>query len=184
MTITIDTSNLKIPSMSTMNKAISSALNKTVVTAKKEMSQAVRAKYNVKKKDLDSKMKVTKSTVNNTQSVISIRSRPIGLIHFGATAAKAFDKGQKRYFKTSAKVLRNERKKVVNGAFIGRAKNSSSWQVFRRTGDKRLPIVKMSVISPTSMIAKEGADDFEKVIVRDFKKNFDHELEFYLGKQK
>ena len=148
------------------------------------MSDAVRAKYNVKQKDLYSKMKITKSTENNTQSVIFIRSKPIGLIHFGATASKAFDKGQKRYFKTKAKVLKSGDRKVVKGGFIGRAKNSNSWQVFRRTGDKRLPIVKMSVISPTTMVAKEGADDFEKVIVRDFKKNFDHELEYYLGKQK
>ena len=184
MTITLDTSKLRLPNANTLDKAISSALNKTVTTAKKEMSAAVREIYNIKKKDLDPKIKVKKSTVNSTESVITIRSRPIGLIHFNATASKAFDKGQKRYFKTSAKVLKKSRKKVYKGAFIGKAKDSNSWQVFIRRSNKRLPLIKKSVITPTSMVNKEGKDDFINVIKRDFEKNFDHEFAYYLGKQR
>ena len=150
MTITLDTSNFSLPTGETFDKALSSALNKTIVTAKKEMSFAVREVYNIKKKDLDPKIKVSKASSKRTEAVIRIRSKPIGLIHFNASAAKAFDKGQKRYFKTSAKVLKKSRKKVYKGAFIGRAKSSNSWQVFRRRTNRRLPIIKISVISPSS----------------------------------
>ena len=184
MTIVLDTSKLRLPTGNTLNKAISSAINKSVVTAKKEMSSAVRDVYNIKKKDLDPKITVKKSSINNTNAVITVRSKPIGLIHFNATASKAFDKGQKRYFKTSAKVMKKERKKVHKGAFIGKAKNSNSYQVFRRSSNKKLPIIKLSVITPTTMVKKEGKDDFIEVVERDFTKNFDHEFAFYLGKQK
>jgi len=184
MIITVDYGKITIPTGTTLNKAISSAINKTIVTAKKEMSAGVRKVYNIKKKDLDSKITVKKASQSNTESIITIRSKPIGLIHFNATASKAFDKGQKRYFKTSAKVMKNSRKKVYKGAFIGRAKNSKSYQVFRRTTNKRLPIVKMSVYTPTTMVKKEGKDDFFRVMERDFNDKFNHELKFYIGKQK
>ena len=184
MTITFNTSKLRLPTTQTLNKAISSALNKTVVTAKKEMSSGVREIYNLKKKDLDPKIHVKKASMNNTSSTITVRSSPIGMIHFNATATKAYLKGRKTYYKTSAKILKKERKKVYRGVFIGKAKNSNSSQVFRRSTKKRLPLKKMSVITPTSMVKMEGLDDFIKVIQRDFNKNFNHEFSHFLGKQK
>lgn len=184
MTIEIDTSKLTLPTVDVLGKSLASALNKTVVTARKEMSQATRDYYNIKKRDLDKKIDVRKATKGNTESIINITSRPVGLIHFNATASKAFDKGQKRYFKTSAKVLKRGRKKVVNGAFIARAKNSNSWQVFERTGKSQYPLRKRAVITPTSMVENKGDDAFYEVISRDFTKNFNHEFEFYMGKAK
>lgn len=184
MTIDIDTSNFSLPTSNVLGKALASALNKTVVTAKKEMSSKTREYYNIKKRDLDSKIIVRKATRGNTESRITITSRPVGLIHFNATASKAFDKGQKRYFKTSAKVLKKGRKKVIKGAFIARAKNSNSWQVFERTGNSRVPLRKRSVITPTSMVENRGDDAFYDVINRDFAKNFNHEFEYYLSKAK
>ena len=184
MTITLDTSKFRLPDINMLNKSLSTALNKTVVTAKKEMSAATREYYNIKKRDLDSKIRVTKATRGNTESVLRITSRPIGLIHFNATASKAFDKGQKRYFKVAAKVLKREKKKKVGGAFIGRAKTSNSYQVFRRTSSKRTPIRKLSVVTPTTMVERHGDEEFFKVINRDFQKQFNIAYKYYMSKQK
>ncbi len=184
MTITLERKGTGLPTGNILNKALSSALNKTITTAKKEMSMGVRKVYNIKKRDLDPKITVKKATAGSTESTITIRSKSIGLIHFNATSSKSFMKGEKIYWKTSAKVLKKDRKKVHRGAFISRGKNSKSWQVFRRSSNKRLPLIKLSVITATTMTKKEGADDFFKVIDRDFDKNFQHELQYFSGKQR
>ena len=184
MRIEIDTTGFSFPSAATLERAIASAINKTVVTAKKEMSAGVREVYNIKKRDLDPHITVRKAKASDTQSIITVKSKSIGLIHFNATATKAFDRGSKRYFKTSARVLKRNRKRVIKGAFIGKGKGSRSWQVFRRTSSKRLPIRKLSVITPTTMTKKEGVDDFTRVIRKDFNKNFKHEFKYFMGKQK
>lgn len=184
MNITIDTSKLKLPNGDALGKAISSAMNKTIVTAKKEMSTKTRDYYNIKKRDLDSKIKVKKATRGNMESILTITSSPIGLIHFGASSTTAFDKGSKRYFKTSAKVLKSGRKKVMKGTFIAKAKTSNSWQVFERTGSSQYPLRKRSVITPTAMVDRHGDAAFFEVINRDFNKNFQHEFEYYMGKVK
>ena len=184
MTIELDISKLNLPTTNTLNKAIASSINKSVVTAKKELSIAVRAYYDIKKKDLDPKIKVNKATMNDTQSIITVRSKPIGLIHFGAKSLKAFDKGQKRYFKTSAKVLKQSGRKVYKGAFIAKAKDSNSWQVFRRRTNKKLPLIKVSVITPTTMVEREGEKIFLETVDRRVKEIFFHELKYFTEKQK
>ena len=184
MTIELDTSKLRLPDVNILTKSLSTAMNKTVVTAKKEMSAATREYYNIKKKDLDPKINVKKATRGNTESIIRITSRPIGLIHFNATASKALDKGQKRYFKVSAKVLKKQRKKVVGGAFIGRGKQSNSYQVFRRTTSKRTPIRKLSVVTPTTMVERHGEEEFIKAIKRDFDKQFTIAFNYFMSKKK
>ena len=167
---------------SAMNKAMASALNKTTTTAKSEMSKAVRNVYNIKKKDLDPHIVVNKATKANHSVVITVKTKSIGLIHFNATASKARDKGQKRYFKTSAKVMKSERKKAYKGAFIANVNGSP--QVFRRTTRKRLPIIKLTVITPTTMTHKEGLETFEKVFSEKMNDTFFHELDFFLSKEK
>ena len=183
MTITVDTSKVNISSKA-FKAAIKRTLNETVVSGKTAMSREVVAYYNTKVSDVKKSITVKKATVNNQEVHLRVRSKPIGLIHFGATASKAFDKGSKRYFKTKAKVLRKDKKKVVKGAFIGKAKTSGSWQVFRRTTDKRLPIIKMAVISHTTMVERKGIDVFEKTVRESFNKVFMRNFNFFSDKYK
>ena len=167
-----------------IDKALVRTLNETVTTGKKEAVKAVRSVYNIKAADINSKIRIKRATQEWKNNYLYIKSQPIGLIHFGATASKAFDRGSKRYFKTKAKVLKTDRKKLVKGAFIGRGKTSGPWQVFRRTGSKRLPIRKLSVISPTSMFEKYGVKEIENVFKDVFADRFYKNLNFYMSKAK
>jgi len=177
LNIDIDVSAINLPTTQLLKRVISSSINKTVVTAKKDMSASVRAVYAITKRDLDSKIIVDKSKISTVASKILISSKPISLMKFGAKALKAFDKGQKRYFKVTAKIKKNERRKVVGGAFI--AKAGGNTHVFRRKGDKKFPIIKMNVISPTSMIEREGKDIFISTIKNKFYDNYRREYEYY-----
>lgn len=183
MTFSFDTSNFNIDAK-TFDKALTRTLNDTAKTVKSEMSKVVRAYYNIKKQDLDPKMTITKATKGRDEAIIKVRSQPIGLIHFNATQSVAKVKGAKTYYKTSAKVLKQSRKGVVKGAFIGKAKTSGSLQVFRRTTDKQYPIIKLAVISPTSMVNKEGMDTADRVIKEKFNTTFDRHYKFYASKVK
>lgn len=183
MTIELDTSGFNIDP-NVFDKALTSTLNDTAKTVKSEMSKVVRAYYNIKKQDLDPKMTITKASKGRDESIIKVRSQPIGLIHFNATQSVAKTKGAKTYYKTSAKVLKQSRKGVVKGAFIAKAKTSGSLQVFRRTTDKQYPIIKISVISPTSMVNKEGMATADRVIKDKFNTTFDRHYKYYASKVK
>ena len=183
MTFSFDTSGYNIDAK-IFDKALVRTLNDTAKTVKSEISKVVRAYYNIKKKDLDPKMKISKATKGRDEAIIKVTSRPIGLIHFNATQSIAKRKGAKTYYKTSAKILKQSRKGVVKGAFIGKAKGSNSLQVFRRTTDKQYPIIKLSVISPTSMVNKEGMDTADRVIKDKFNTTFERHYKFYASKAK
>lgn len=182
MTVTIDTSGLNI-NPAAYTKALTRTLNDTAKTVKSEMSKVVRAYYNIKKQDLDPKMTITNARVGSDEAIIKVRSQPIGLIHFNATQSVAKTKGDKTYYKTSAKVLKQSRKGVVKGAFIAKAKTSGSLQVFRRSTDKQYPIIKISVISPTSMVNKEGMATADRVIKEKFNTTFDRHYKYYASKK-
>lgn len=182
MTIELDTSGFNIDT-NVFDKALTRTLNDTAKTVKSEMSKVVRAYYNIKKQDLDPKMTISSATKGRDEAIIKVRSQPIGLIHFNATQSVAKVKGAKTYYKTSAKVLKQSRKGVVKGAFIAKAKTSGSLQVFRRSTDKQYPIIKLTVISPTSMVSIKGMEVANEVIKEKFNTTFDRHYKFYASKK-
>ncbi|MEA1919138.1 MAG: phage tail protein [Campylobacterota bacterium] len=183
MQLEIDTTGVRI-SRRAYEKAIKTTLNKTATTIKSEMSKAVTQYYNIKATTIKSKMKITKASAGEEEMKLKIASRPIGLIHFGATKSIAKRKGNKIYYKTKAKVLKADRKKVIKGAFIAKAKNSGALQVFRRSADKSLPIVKLGVLSPTKMIEKRAMDIPADVIDRDFNRKFMQNYNYFLSRER
>ena len=144
MQFDIDTKGFDIDSKAVL-KATVKTLNTTATTVRKEISSDVREVYNIKKRDLDPYMRITKVTGTGDTAYIRVTSRPISLMRFNATASKAFDRGSKRYFKTSARILKKNRKAVVKDAFIGRAKNGKD-MVFRRLTNKRLPVARILIM--------------------------------------
>lgn len=181
MTIDLDTDKFTL-NPTAFNKALTRSLNDIAKTSRSEMSKTVRAYYNIKKSDLDPKIKVTKATAGSDAAYLRVRSEPIGLIHFGATQSKARTKGAKVYYKTSAKVLKQGRKGVIKGAFIADIKGARN--VFRRTTSKRLPIMKLSVVSPTTMVKRKGVDIVERVVKDKFPQVFDRHFKYYLSRSK
>jgi len=170
-------------------RAVPLALNRAAASGKTAASGAIRDIYNIKKKELDSYMKfTTKATVARPYVVFRIRSRPLGIIHFGATRVKTkvmrkYGRSRKKwtYYTVSAKILRNERKHAYPGMFIGTAQTSHSQQVFRRVGDRRLPVMNPAVISPTSMFDKYGRGPMEKTFDDVFFKEFERVYDLKRG---
>lgn len=161
-------------------KAVPLALNRAASSGKTAASSAIRDVYNIKKRELDSYMTfTTKALVARPYVVFRIRSRPLGLIHFGAEISEGEFKTRrgktiKRQL-VSGQILTKKGKRPYPEMFAGRARISRSWQIFKRVGVRRLPIFKPAVISPTSMFNKYGREAMEKKFDEVFFKRFEHE---------
>ena len=165
----------------TFDKARRMALNTAVNRGKTAASRAVRDVYNITQNKFDGYMKITThATGERPFVVLRVRSRPLGIIHFGASVSKKKVKtrrGKKvKRQRVSAKILKKKRKRVYPGMFVGTAQTSHSKQVFKRAGRSRLPIFKPAVISPTSMFNKYGREAMEKKFDEVFFKEFDRQF--------
>jgi len=157
------------------------SLDRTVTTAVKEASMAVRSVYNIKASRLKSYITVRKATVEDLEARITLRSKPIPLIEFGGSKYIAKRKGRKVYYGASAKVLKKERKKRYKGAFI--ATMGSHTGIYRRKGRGRFPVRELTVISATTMFRKYGVDKIEDVFERVFLERVMREYRYQIEKR-
>ncbi len=157
--------------------AVKLALNSVTKKAMTAASDAVRSEWNIKKSKFDEGMEIsTYATVERPYTIISVRSRPLGIVHFAATRRKIKVKPKSGRYKkrtitryaVSAKIKKKNRKRVYPGMFFGTARTSGSKQVFKRVGESRLKIFKPAVISPTSMFKKLGRPAAEKKFEEEF----------------
>ena len=107
LTITVDTRDAKRMLAGIKNglpRAMRDTLNDTAGHIRTLASKDIRDKWNVKKKDLDPRLKITKATVNRQVASVEALGEPIPLIIFGAKKVRqgvsvALIKGQRTTIK-------------------------------------------------------------------------------------
>ena len=169
-----------------LQQSLNRGLKRTTTTAVKEASQAVRAVYNIKAKDVKKNLK-TRYQTEELKVIINIRSKSISLYDFGGKqiSVKKRPKNSKRsrrYLGASAKVLKAGRRKKYKGAFVATVKGHTA--IYRRKTEDRFPIRRLNVISPTTMFKKYGVKKIEAVFNRVFVERVLADYRYRTGQRK
>ena len=136
--------------------------------------KAVRKTYNVKASELKKRMKIGNSKDSyKYEWHMYVKGRPLGLENFGARQTK---KG------VSVLIKRQSGRKVLLHTFLRRGK-SGNLKVFARKGKERLPIKSYYTISIPQMFTKEIVDAGLERVEREYKRDFERNLLYYITKK-
>jgi len=153
----LDEAVKRIKSLSTLagSQAMAMALNKTAAKGKTEVNRAITQRYQIKASEVSNSVTMRNASAKQggqLQASISIfgsakkRGRSLNLIHFterkvtlaqGRKRAKDGTQNQLRF-----NIVRGQGGKMIPGSFVG----NKGRTIFRRTGDKRLPIEPVQVV--------------------------------------
>ena len=130
----------------------------------------VRKRYNIKAKDLKSKMSSRfVATSRGFEWRMVVRSKRLSVSHFSP-------KKNKRG--VSLLVRRDRGRRTIKNAFIAKG------QVFMRKGKDRLPIKALKTLSAPQMFRDEIVESALEKAKADYPKKFRHNLAYYMGKIK
>ena len=153
-------------------QANSTALNKTMRTAVKEIKKDVAKDTGLKQKDIAERIKVRKSNKITQSTTMQMFGRYFNLIRFKA-----------RQFKKGVKAKAWGKLKLYKGAFIAKAPSGQEL-VFARKGKSRLPIKALAGASPETEATKRMDDpSFNRRVLGWFDKNFTHEVMYRIKRQ-
>jgi len=150
----IDAVQKKLASLSAAQAsgAISMAINKTTAKAKAEINRAITQRYQIARAEVANSVAINAASKSKPRAVITLfgsakkRGRSLNLIHFterkvtlaqGRKRAKDGTQNQLRF-----NIVRGQGGKMIPGSFVG----NKGRTIFRRTGDKRLPIEPVQVV--------------------------------------
>ena len=143
-------------------RVINATARRTAKGIKTEISKGIREKVNLKKADVDDKIVIR--TRGSNISVVLMESYRFGLNRFGARQTR---KG------VSYRISKQGGRTTIPGAFIVESKGGN---VFRRTGESRLPIQILRGLSPwgayvqndglDERIRDAGSERFQRELVR------------------
>ncbi|MES2887304.1 MAG: phage tail protein [Pseudomonadota bacterium] len=158
------------------DKVTARALNATVAQARTAMSKAIRDEYAVNTGFLKDRLVVRKASFRNGQVRLTAeliggdgKKRSANLIHFSA---------RQTGLGVSVKVKKAGSRKLLKGAFIG----NSGRTVFKRVGDKRLPIKPGQTVDVPQMFqTKKVNAQVVRLIEEKFPTIFTRELQYALG---
>ena len=171
-----------------VKKAIYSTMAKVRRYARTLLSTEIRKKWNIKKGDLDKKIRIRAGSREGSHYAsfeMTIKGISISLSYFGAkqyagnqvitrTKTKT-NKRQSKFQGVQVEVLKGRRVKL-SGAFLQQA-SSGHMMVMRRKGKSRYPVRIKASISAASMFAEAAtADAFEEGLMSFLERTFDHEL--------
>lgn len=175
-----------------VKRAIYSTMAKTRRHAMTLLSTIVREKWNIKKKDLDDRIRVWAGERGRGYESFEmiIKGKSVSLAHFGAVQVKGNVKSTTRK-STRMKRVRGQQGVSVEIIKGQRTQLSRSWftvvpgfgvAIMRRKGDDRYPITVSAVISPASFLGDaEMADRFTDGIMAYLERTFEHELRWRLS---
>jgi hypothetical protein len=135
MSVTISKSDIIKLISNDLDRAKVMAINRATNTTVARMKDIITNKYNIKKKDIVSKVNIIKANKNRNESRIIIPHRPLGLIYFSARQTK---KGVSYSIRKGIRLTRLHAFILEVGRNINGA---ASRQVFERYGDKILRVV-------------------------------------------
>lgn len=161
-----------------VEKASRSAVNKMLAKARTRAVREIRQTYNIKSKDLTQKSKSRKPRIylerargRKPQGAIVSRKERIPLFAFGAREGK---RG------VTVKVKRQGGRKLVRGAFLATARNTTT--LWKRKGKKRLPIEILRTLSPAKMFQVAAKEDLDKLIQKEFAGLLREQTRFHLSR--
>lgn len=171
-----------------VRKAIYSTMSKARRYARTLLSTEIRKKWNIKKSDLDKKIRVrvgSRGGRHYESFEMTIRGISISLSYFGAkqyagssviTRTKTRENKRRSKFQGVQVEVVKGRKIKLSGAFMQQA-SSGHMMVMRRKGKGRYPVRIKASISPASMFAEAAtADAFEEGLMDFLERTFEHEL--------
>lgn len=128
------------------DKAVASALNKTVAQAKTSMSREIRAEFNLSATEVAQSLRIKRASASGGRfrlqaelsSITRRGKRSLNLAHF---SARKVAKG------VSIKIKRSGPRKLIKGAFLINAGST----VMIRVGHQRLPIKALQTIDVSQM---------------------------------
>ncbi len=177
----------------TVKQAIYSTMRKARAHAVTRMSAEIREKWNIKKADLDKKIRVRigTGTAGHYESFeLTIKGTSISLAYFTGTKQylgnkvinrKAGRQNQRssKFQGVQAEIIKGHKTKL-SGAFL-QAASSGHMMVMRRKGKGRYPLQVKASISPASMFSNaQTADRFEEGLLDYIERTFEHELNYRL----
>jgi|GEM_PF-2583669 len=176
-----------------VKKAIYSTMGKVRQRARTEVSNEIRKKWNIKKKDLDKRLRVRAGERGHGYETFEliIKGQSISLSYFGARQYAGnrvitrtmgrVNKRASRFQGVQVEVIKGRRTQLP-GAFM-QAAGSGHVMVMKRTGKSRYPVAIKAVISPASMFSDSAIyDRFTDQLMADLERIFAHELEYRLTK--
>jgi len=144
------------------------------------VAKDIRGEYNIKSADVKSKVKVRKASGDNNSFELTITSQRLDLAKFISsitTKRVAVNRKGRRYQRKIVKVkVRRGKAKELRGGFY------ATKQLFKREGNSRLPIKKLSTISITDMFTEEIVDRGFNKVEENYLKTLERHLNFYVGK--
>lgn len=174
-----------------IQKAIRSTMAKTRRKAVTMLSDLIREKWNIKKKDLDKRIRVRIGDRGQDYDAfeLTIKGTSVSLAYFGATqytgnrvqtrTTGRVRKTRSRFQGVQVEVVKG-RKTRLAGAFM-QAVGSGHIMVARRKGLGRYPLAVKASISPASMFEQEQVQDkFDTELIDYIEKTFAHELDWRL----
>lgn len=177
-----------------VRKAAKETLKDLVKMAKTEASSGIREKFNLKKQDLDPRLKVRLPSFSNLTSEIAITGTPIPLVYFGAREVRDTQQGVLVQDRRSGRIQRRAsgargvtyevergQRKTLSKAFMAYHSRFDRVEVFQRKGKKRLPLRTFRSITIPSMFSQDRVILPVTAKVQDnFDQRFDHHLRYFV----
>lgn len=161
-----------------VDKAMATAINRTLERGRSEAVRQVRDRYNIKAGDVRQVLRIRRASSKAGAVVLEgvlygdSRTRSVNVIKFGARELRK-QKG------TSVRIKRAGSKRIIRGAFIANAGRT----VFRRKGKARLPIEPVQTIGPVQMFgAREVLGATAARMDRQFEVEFQRAAALYLNR--
>lgn len=190
----------------TVRRAARAAIDRATKSGKSIASEEIRKDWNVKKSDLDPRIRTTPPRIDDLRGEISITGKSMSLSYFGArqisgaTVRSRVGNNLKtgrvtRGMKAAGplpsgvvvQILKGKDTVLLRNAFMAKVKSgkkgASHIGVFRRSTNKRLPIYEKNVISVASMAAKpEVLRRVTDRIIERWQVEFPRQMEYFLSR--
>lgn len=161
-----------------VDKAMATAINRTLERGRTEAVRQVRERYNIKAGDVRQVLRIRRASPKAGAVLLEgvlygdSRTRSVNVIKFGARVLRKA-KG------ASVQIRRSGGKKIIKGSFIANAGRT----VFRRKGKDRLPIEGVQTIGPVQMFgSREVLGATAAHMTRQFDVEFQRAAALYLNR--
>ncbi len=164
--------------MPALQRAVGSALNRTIAQVKTQASRSVRNEIKLKTKDINNRLVViransAKGALTQMQASLRVSGKPVPLISYGAKQPR---QGVVVQIKNNRTVLKH--------AFIARMR-SGHQGVFIRKGNKRLPIQELYSTRVSDVFNNTGfMPNLASFAQEKFIQSFAHNLDYFFRKQR
>lgn len=171
------------------DKAITSALNKTIAQVRTQMIRGITKEYVIKAADVRERLQLRRASRTGMRFTATLIGNPAGrakramnIIRFLERSTSLAQARKRRKAGTLSslyfKIRRAGGKQTIQGAFV--ANNGRT--VFRRIGKARLPIEAVQTIGVPQMFnAKKVQIPVQRWITSNFPRIFEREARYYLG---